>query len=380
MWEEILSTAQEQAERSSPAVRAAALLHIARVLVVSDPGAGLQLLERGIGLAEELAGEDRKMILGEATFIAASVSPKVAISLYAAREKEDFDPFEDSLIRLMNVMATHGHAAEAVEYLCNPLPGSRFPLHFVNNIAHECKDDDTRRDLLRAAIRAWREPARVNFGPGGLGRGAFAGFFARSWELLSREEALTVLGEIVQWIGQVRDTRPLRRTITGKPGDAEFTTEKQHLYFLILPVLRRLDPARIEALCEGYPEFAVAARRYPRGYESVRREQTGSGVCEDCIVVADHVVPISEALANDFAEAFAEAFEWYKYYTDAENPIEAPKECWRSTDKFRNILFKAGKHLGAAALKHLERIPDADIRLLAQIELCAGMAGAQQGS
>ena len=96
------------------------------------------------------------------------------------------------------------------------------------------------------------------------------------------------------------------------------------------------------------------------------------------MIAHSHIVPMSEALANDFAEAFAEAFEGYEYDTDAEDPNKAPKECWRSTNEFRNILFKAGQHQGAAAVKHLERIPDADIRLFAQIELCAGMAGLRQ--
>jgi hypothetical protein len=143
--------------------------------------------------------------------------------------------------------------------------------------------------------------------------------------------------------------------------------------------LRRLDPGRIEALCQEYPEFAAAAQRFPMGYESVQWEHTGSGVCEDSMMVGhSRIVPMSEALANDFEEAFAEAFEGYEYDTDAEDPNRAPKECWRSTNEFRNILFKAGQHQGAAAAKHLEHIPDADIRLFAQIELCAGMAGLRQ--
>jgi hypothetical protein len=361
MWKPILAASHEQAERSGRAVRAAALMHIARVLAVSDGAAAEEILERGLALAKELSGQDRELILGEAPYIAAAVSPQVAISLYAATEEKEK---HGSLIRLVNVMATHGYAAETVAYLSDPLHGQRFPLDFVNNIERECKDDDTHRDLLRAAIRAWRDPARASFGHFGFGREAFATFFTRSWELLPREEALAVLGEIVQWIGEVRDDRSRRRPITGKPGDPEFTAENQYLLFQILPALQRLDPALIDALCEKYPEFAVAAQRFPMGYESVQWEHTGSGVCG------------SEALGD--AEAFAEAYERHEYDADAEDPNQAPKECWQSTNEFRDILFKAGRREGAAAVKYLERIPDADIRLFAQIELCAGMAGLPQ--
>ncbi len=54
------------------------------------------------------------------------------------------------------------------------------------------------------------------------------------------------------------------------------------------------------------------------------------------------------------------------------NPNVAPKDCWPSASEFRNILFKAGQHQGLAAVKHLDSVPDPDLRLFAQIELCAG--------
>lgn len=387
MWEPILAAAREQAERSQPAVRAAALLHIARVLAPSDGATAELLLERGIGLAKELSGKDREMILGEAPYLAAAVSPRLAITLYASAARRNHS-FDGATVRLVNIMATHGHAADAVAYLNDPLPGDRFPLHFVNNIAREC-NDDTRRDLLRAAIKAWKDPAHGDFGHGGFGRDAFAGFFARSWDLLPREEAFAVLEDIVKWIGEVRSAQSHRRPITGRAGDPEFTSENQHLLFQILPALRRIDPGQIDILCEKNPEFAAAAKRFPMGYESLREEQSGSAVCEDSMMIGKssgsqydppncRIVPMTEALANDFEEAFREAFHRYEYDNDPDDPSEAPKECRASTNEFRNILFKAGQHQGATAAKHLDRIPDPDLRLFAQIELCAAMAGLPQ--
>jgi hypothetical protein len=56
MSQQLLSTARDRAERSEPAVRAAALMHIARILARTDQVAAEQLLERGITLAKQLDG------------------------------------------------------------------------------------------------------------------------------------------------------------------------------------------------------------------------------------------------------------------------------------------------------------------------------------
>src|ERR1017187_6857540 len=72
----------EQAERSEPAVRAAALMHIARVVARSDQTAAEQLLERAIGLTKELDSYAASLILSNAVYLAAAVSAKHALRLY----------------------------------------------------------------------------------------------------------------------------------------------------------------------------------------------------------------------------------------------------------------------------------------------------------
>lgn len=62
-------------------------------------------------------------------------------------------------------MAQHGHIGDAIAYLSDPLPGDRFPLHFVNNLERECHDDETRRQLLELAIRDWKNAAPREAGP-----------------------------------------------------------------------------------------------------------------------------------------------------------------------------------------------------------------------
>ena len=44
-------------------------------------------------------------------------------------------------------------------------------------------------------------------------------------------------------------------------------------------------------------------------------------------------------------------------------------------NSFRAILYRAGKLLGVDATIYLDRIPDRDLRLLAQIELAAALVG-----
>jgi hypothetical protein len=52
--------------------------------------------------------------------------------------------FGGAVVGLVNAMAEHGHVDDALAYLNDPLPGDCFPLHFVNNLARECRDDETR--------------------------------------------------------------------------------------------------------------------------------------------------------------------------------------------------------------------------------------------
>src|ERR1700721_2452225 len=78
MSQQLLLTACEQAERSEPAVRAAALMHIARVLARSDEAAAVALLKRGLTLAKNLDGESGELLLKNAVFLSAAVCPRVA--------------------------------------------------------------------------------------------------------------------------------------------------------------------------------------------------------------------------------------------------------------------------------------------------------------
>ncbi len=377
MSQQLLLAACEQAERSEPAVRAAALMRIARVLTRSDQAAAEKVLERGIALAKELDGNTASPLLSNGIFLAAAVSATQALPLYADRRQ--IDPFGGQVVGLVNAMAQHGHLDDALIYLNDPLPGDRFPLHYVNNLERECRDDATRLKLLELSIREWRNPARGDAGPGErFAVSAFAGFFGRYWNLLLREVATPVLTELVRWALDVK-SEPRRFPLTENPDDPDLA-ENERLLFGLMPALLELDPDLAHSTLESHPQLAAAVKRFPRGMESVWKEQRKFDPArDDAMTIGDsEIMYMSEALATDFKEAFQSANRSLAKDADPKNPNGAPKECWPSAAEFRNILFKAGQHQGVAAEKHLARIADPDLRLSAQIELCAAIAGLPQ--
>jgi hypothetical protein len=378
MPQQLLPAAREQAERSETAVRAAALMHIARVLARSDQAAAEQLLERGIALAKSVDGDATSPLLQNAISLAAAVSPKHALPLYA--EYRRMDPFGGPVVSLVNVMAEHGHIGDAIAYLSDPLPGDRFPLHFVNNLERECRDDETRRRLLELAVREWRNPTPRSEGPEEQFAGtSFTGLFGRHWNLLPREVAASVLRELVDWALSMK-SEPREYTLTENPEDPKLASEQEFELFILAPALQSLEPDLAPSVLEGHPQLAAAVKRFPLGMRSVWDGQRKYDPARDDVVVIgdSEVMPIAEALKTDFEAAFREAEESFAKDTDAEHPNIAHKECWPSAEEFRHILFKAGQHQGLAGAKHLDRIPDPDLRLFAQIELCAAIAGLPQ--
>src|SRR5580692_11046647 len=159
MSQQLLLTACEQAERSETAVRAAALMHIARVLARSDEAAAVSMLKRGLTLAKNLDGETAQLLLNNAVFLAAAVSPQDAFQLYADQKTErekTFGRHGSAVVGLANAMAEHGHIRELLAYFDDPPRGECFPLHFVGNLSRECQDDETRLKLLRLSAQASR--------------------------------------------------------------------------------------------------------------------------------------------------------------------------------------------------------------------------------
>ena len=138
-------------------------------------------------MAKEVDGEASSLLLNNAISLAAAVSAIHALPFYAAHRS--IDPFGGSVVSLVNVMAQHGHIDDAIAYLSNPLPGDRFPLHFVNNLEQECHDDETRRKLLELAIREGRNPAAREAPEERFAGQSFTALLGRYWNLLPRDVA-----------------------------------------------------------------------------------------------------------------------------------------------------------------------------------------------
>jgi uncharacterized protein (TIGR03435 family) len=380
MPQQLLSDALEQAERSEPVVRAAALLHIARVLNAFDHAEAERVLDRGIALAGELAEPDREVILCEAVSLAATVSPDRAIQL--APSVRDEAPGGVMSKALFN-MISHGHVAEAAQYLSDPVPIEDYPFHAALQAIGSSKDDDTRRRILRSAISAMRR--HVASGQGATlfrGPNQFSWLFTHRWRLLPADEATEVVRDLVRGILAQPDG-----PIHASAGDVRFSSTREHCLFQILDPLQRLDPGLAGSLIRVYPQLAAAAARYPYGLESMgaaarerpAQEPPRAPVEQpDYIMVGQRLIPIPEALRTDFQQAFDLALRFYAREIDPEHPNDAPQECWPSAHEFRNILYKAGQHEGRAAVRHLERIPNRALRLFAQIELAAALAGLPQ--
>ena len=381
MAQQLLSGALEQAERSEPVVRAAALLHIARVLNVFDHAEAERVLERGLALAAELTETDREVILDQAVSLAATVSPDRAIRL-APSVRDDMPG--GTMSKALFDMISHGHLAEAVQYLSDPVSVEDYPFDAAVQAIGSSKDDETRLRILRSAIGAMRR--QIASGQGTTlfqrGPGRFSRMVTRWLRLLPATEATEVVRDLVRGILSQPDAG-----IRASADDVRFSSRREHHLFQILGPLQRLDPDLAASLIRVYPQLASAAARYPYGHESMEAAARERAAQEpprapveqpDYIMVGQRLIPIPEAITTDFQEAFNLALRLYARETDPEHPNDAPQECWPSAQEFRNILYKAGQHEGRAAVRHLERIPDPALRLFAQIELAAALAGLPQ--
>jgi TonB family protein len=88
-----------------------------------------------------------------------------------------------------------------------------------------------------------------------------------------------------------------------------------------------------------------------------------------------HLLLLQGSRDGDFAQAMEYAQQQYRDDAKPEHGNQAPVEFWPSANRFRSILYAAGKRLGEDAGRYLARIDDPNLRLLAQIELAAAIAG-----
>ena len=208
--------------------------------------------------------------------------------------------------------------------------------------------------------------------------------FAIWFGILPAEEAAAAARKIARRIIEEPDGKTDSKFSRGS-SVARFSSIRESSLFGIFGPLRSLDPELADSLCREYRQLAAAAVAFPRGFhsevteprqENSSQESAAQCTLPDYITVGHHrLLPMAKALKTEFREPFDEALRLYARDTDPANPNLAPLECWPSAMEFRNILYKAWQHEGHAAARHLDRIPDRDLRLFAQIELIAGAKG-----
>jgi hypothetical protein len=379
MSDELLARAREQAERSDPPVRVAALLRIARVETVFDRDEARHTFEQALDASRRLSDRDGESLLDAARFLAAAVAPDLLREIPASLGIHEY-------VRsgmLCQIMLDNGHVDDAVSYLIHYDRPSCFPLMVVAAVMQKAAGEAVRLAVLRAAIEAWRRNRDDPFQQ----VDQFIQMFQTQWKELPPEEALAVVHEIVRFTLEQPDRQ--MTAVLDAERTVRITSRREHHLVRILHILRHLDPQLAEALVAEHEQLSAAARRFPKGEESVMEEAeirrrsasaTTSGAGGYWMVGQSRDFPLFHALMKastdgDFGAPIEHALERYREDSAADKPNRSAKEYWPSTCAFRRISHSAGKRLGGDAAVYLDRIPDADLRLFAQIELAAALVG-----
>jgi hypothetical protein len=371
-----LLAAMLQAEQSEPSVRTAALLRIARVLAKADQGEAERLLDRGLALLAELPEEERAALAPQAMCLAACVAPDRAFALRATTP----DPFGNE--KFLVDMVRHGQVAAAVEYLTLWSEDGEFPYHAAIETISYTKDNDTRGKILRSGLRAWHRRADSTW----HSFDSLLQLFRFHWRLLPDDEARDAVRSLVGIMRERPDER-LNGGFGGPHGTVTFSSYRPSLLFALLGPLKRLDPELAGDVIGENRELRRAAEIYPFGHDTdVDRpvEQLSADAFEQWkrdwtgFALGPQFFRIEDEKNGDFKNSFEHALRSYARDTNRARPNPYPRECWPSAEDFRVILYAAGRYDGESGARLLDRIPDVVLRLFAEIEFAAGIAGVAQ--
>ena len=362
-----------QAEQCTPPDCAPALLRLARVWTVNNRSEAERVLDRGLSLLSQLPEDDRLAIAPHAVCLAACVAPDRAFGL-----RKSFDT-ADSTDTFLVHMASHGHAAVAVDYLTRWSGEGRFPYRAAAAVSSHAKDDKERRGILRSALLAsrgadtdWRDLCDV------------VRLLRQHWHLLPQPEARDAVGSLARLILGKTDDRGGRTQIGGPHGTVTFSSQRSRLLFDLLGPLKRLDPPLADSTVRGNTELARAAASYPDGHDTDAPQPSQRPSAESVeqwkrnwtgITLAAGFFRIEDEKNADFKNSFDQALRSYAGDADPVRPNPYPRECWPSAEDFRAILHGAGRHAEESGGRLLARVPDPVLRLFAEIEFAAGAGG-----
>jgi hypothetical protein len=348
-------------------------MRIARVQTALNRDRARGTFEMALEETRLLSGHDREFLLETASLIAAAVAPDLLRETFFPRPLPRRQFWSE---KIGTIMLEYGHVDAAFEYAIGCDDPSAFPFSLVSNLLLKLREETRRSAVLRRAIEVGRKTPNQHF----------IMFFYGHWKMLLPEEARAVAHDIVR-VAMDRPDQPI--TARYGPESLEITSLREHTLFQILHILRHLDNELAESLIGRYEQLAAAARIFPNGIESIteanekhRKEATGESRGGRGIGFAGDPRELPYTLAimqatndGDFEPGIAHALEKFKHDTEPNNSNQAAKEFWPSACAFREILYAAGKRLGEHAAVYLDRITDEDLRLFAEIELAAALAG-----
>lgn len=386
---DLIDDALSKARDSSPLVRACAHLHIARVLTRFNGDEAHALLRESIDELEQLSLNpfDREALDREIYMLTGAVAPELA----ANRRKPSRPARHITESEFVRTLLAHEHLNAAIAHLMSYSDPSVYPHMSVAMVMHECADPGVKIALLRRSLQAWHDgmltaiPALPKRQSRDHTRSQqeFLRLFAYHWSLLPEEEALQGARDLVSFILNAEDT-PIQASFDLE-ARVSFTSGRQYQLFEILHILRRLDTALGDSLMDRHPELAAAAALFPFGMDSVKAawEARSASHCEPACG-GSFVMGGSEAdmafghalmnarRSNQFDPALDQVMN--VFHEDLESNA-AVRECWPSIQSCRILFHEIGKLLGSDGITYLERIPDPDLRIFAQIEFAAALAG-----
>jgi hypothetical protein len=366
-----------QAERCALPDRAAALLRLARVLLADNHAEAERLLDCGLTLLAQLPERDKSAIAPQAVCLAACVVPDRAFALRRGTESAD-DPD-----KFLIDMARHGYAAVAGEYLTRWSEAGEFPYGAATDILSQAKEDDARRGILRSALRATHRRVHVDWRE----LHSLLLLLRFHWRLLPHGEARDELRRLVRLIREKPNDARGSLEIGGPRGTVTFSSYASSLLFELLGPLRRFEPELAEVTVRENPEVARAAESHPDGFDTASGKpfpQLSAEALEQWkkdwtgFSLGYGFFKIEDEKNGDFKHSFEHALRSYARDAASPRPNPYPRECWPSAEDFRVILYAAGRYDAASGARLLDRIPDAVLRLFAEIEFAAGIAGLPQ--
>ncbi|HWF11247.1 MAG TPA: hypothetical protein VG297_22410 [Bryobacteraceae bacterium] len=192
MPDELLTPAREQAERSEPGVRVAALLRIARVESAINREQARKTFEQALTETRGITGVDGGFLLAHARLIAAAVAPDLVADIPAL----DHLPRHVSSETVGRIMLDHQHHDAAFDYVVRYDEPSSFPFGVAAALMRSLDNDGNRLAVLRSTIAAWRTAREARH----FHSFQFISIFQSQWKLLP-------LKRLLQWHAKLSASR-----------------------------------------------------------------------------------------------------------------------------------------------------------------------------